>query len=1080
MYRTVPAQFYYGLRRSRKHVLAQSIRLVSHPGASDWRGGRDLFSAGPAAMPHEHPDGTCTGFCTLPVGARAFVGSSRAMMLCEAVGARRIYLSTRMCEGGSGSALSKMQVLQRQILEKRNARRAKVGARAGGPRGGDGGAGREGGEGLKVAGEARVAEGVAVAKRGRGHEALGGGGISGKTPARERVSAVSSPSVVASVESAAPAVAMEKRMPAGTAVLDFGARAQMGVLSGQRGKIAGLGPQASSASSRFLTSSAAPALAPSVSLIRGDGSLPKIAPPGLVVALVGEDRLEIPTLEGLTSPRRISELVRESGTLPRVTSLASERAAQAVQESYAVMKKADVSPDRSSARSPILDSLNEPQHLAVVADPGYPCMVLAGPGSGKTRVLVHRAAYLVREIGVSPSRIIAVTFTNKAAGEMKERINILLDEDMHNTGSASDMLAGTFHAVCTKLLRQHGLAINIPANFDIADSSDVKAVVVEIAKKNLGAEYTPEFATQLVKRISAMKNDGGDDMQTKLPNVEYARLCEFKKLYDERMRAMNKLDFDDLLVETRRMLNESKTVLHLMQTRYHHILVDEWQDTNTVQYEIVSMLAAAHRNLFVVGDADQSIYKFRGADSRNMGRFASDFPDAETVALVQNYRSTRSIVEAAQSVIGKNRNRPEKMMMTANDLGAKIELTTTRDQADEVYDVVRRVRGLLSSRSVAGYSDIAVLYRTNAQSRPFEEACVKCGIPYRLVGGTRFYERQEVKDLLAYLCVLRNPLDDTSLLRAINTPPRGIGPKAVETLQLYAQSMNVSLVQAIDLLFGEEKRADETGSPLKGGPKKKIAAFFDLLKTLRKIAADSEGCNFQTLFGELLKKTDFKTYTAKIGGVVAGEAKAGERWKNVEELISSATMHKSLNSFMENVALVSDVKDVDEDGLVHRPEALSLMTLHGGKGLEFPAVFMPGLEEGLMPMIFQEDRDDEARKFEAVEEERRLAYVGMTRARNFLFLSWRKRRLMMRKGQAPFYSDTLPSRFLKDVPAEFVTEVNTVASYEHVDAKDSNEGKTVWKSGSGRKKSSRSGSATVFKSAQQTKNAGKRTVTKYD
>jgi DNA helicase II / ATP-dependent DNA helicase PcrA len=799
-------------------------------------------------------------------------------------------------------------------------------------------------------------------------------------------------------------------------------------------------------------------------LLRWDGSLPTKA----MESKSNEqrktlaERVWIPNVDEAMGSKRLATLVRQSGALPRLTAAMAQKSADAIAKSLAtaseglITSEVSAVPASPSKATRIVTSLNEPQQRAVVAEPGRPCVVLAGPGSGKTRVLTHRAAYLVQELGVASCRIIAVTFTNKAAGEMKERIDALLDNGLGRvSGASGDMVVGTFHAICARFLRLHGLGINIASNFDIADTTDTRSVMSALVKEFQPEDCSADVVSDYVRKVSQIKNELGDELKTRLPERVYARTVEMRKLYDAKMRSMNKLDFDDLLVETRRLLNECIDVRHLLQTRFHHVLVDEWQDTNSVQYDIVRILSATHRNLFVVGDGDQSIYKFRGADSRNVDRFADDFKDAQTVALVENYRSTKCIVEASQAVIEKNRNRPEKKMITSNSSGDRVNVVVCEDQNDEVYTITRRLRELVRASPASGFSDVAVLYRTNAQSRPFEEAFVKASIPYRLIGGTRFYERQEIKDLLAYMRLLRNPLDDTSLKRAINVPSRGIGLKTVEALELYAERNGVSMLAALDNVFGENAVENSTGTLLKGASKKRLAEFHDILQDLRTSVSTGDDYTVESTLSRLLDVTDYRTYSSKIGGTVVGAEKAAERWRNVQELLSAASRHSSLDSFLESVALVSDVKDVDDgNGNVVKPQAVSLMTLHSGKGLEFDFVFVAGMEEGLVPMIFNSEKT-----LEALEEERRLAYVGMTRARNFLHLSWRRRKLLLRSGKSPMYVDSKRSRFLDDIPELLASETTTPAAKSN-----------LWRSDGGGERSSPSRSTSVWKSAGKKSN----------
>jgi DNA helicase II / ATP-dependent DNA helicase PcrA len=766
-------------------------------------------------------------------------------------------------------------------------------------------------------------------------------------------------------------------------------------------------------------------------LLRGDGSLPTrvlFSSTASEQQQVGQTRVYIPTLDEVRGQGRIDILSHYNGNLPRLTAAMSEKATRASAQAFEDMSRSmeELLLSTTAETCPILSALNAPQRSAVIAEPGRPCLVLAGPGSGKTRVLTHRAAFLVNNFSVHPSRVLAVTFTNKAAGEMKDRIDVLLDreginESHHN--AADTMTVGTFHAICARFLRLHGIAIGIPSNFDIADTSDTRTVMADIVRQVDPTNYSSDTVSGFLRNISMIKNDRGDELRRKLPPRTFARILELRKLFDDKMRSMNKLDFDDLLVETRRMLLDCEDVRYVLQSRFHHILVDEWQDTNTVQYDIVKFLAENHRNLFVVGDADQSIYKFRGADSRNVSRFGTDFGDSETIALVENYRSTACIVKAAQSVIEVNNNRPGKAMITSNGFGTPITITKAESPHDEAYNIMRRVRQLIREGEIAGYSDVAVMYRTNAQSRVLEEACVKVNIPYRLIGGLRFYERQEIKDLLAYLRVLRNPFDDISLKRAINTPPRGIGTKSVEQLEEFAIARGLSMLAALDLIFVDDsaKVVGDVGTFFKKAALKNLGNFHAIVQELRNGLSSTEGYTADETLTLTLSKIDYKAYVEKGLDPSGGADKAAERWSNIEELRSAASRHESLDSFLESVALVSDVKDVeDESGRVVRPQALSMMTLHGGKGLEFAGVFIAGMEEGLVPMIFRDDKT-----VEALEEERRLAYVGMTRAKKHLFLSWRRRKLLFRAGQKAGFADSKPSRFLEDIPSSLVIEEYT-------------------------------------------------------
>jgi DNA helicase II / ATP-dependent DNA helicase PcrA len=753
-----------------------------------------------------------------------------------------------------------------------------------------------------------------------------------------------------------------------------------------------------------------------VVILRGDGLLPRRSASSGPVKVTPAGHVLIPTIADLCLTEPIDEFIRREACLPRITSVFSTMAARATAAAYADDSQKDLSSlvDKECLR--ILDPLNPPQRQAVVAEIGRPCLVFAGPGSGKTRVLTHRAAYLVEALGVHPGKILAVTFTNKAASEMKERIALLLG-GLHNTTSADQMVVGTFHSICARFLRLYGLNTGIPSNFDILDAQDARAVISDILKEKSPQDFSSETAKEYTKQISMLKNDRGNDLKASIPTRAYARVEELRRLYDDKMRSMNKLDFDDLLLELRRLLVESEDARNLLQTRFQHVLVDEWQDSNTVQYDIVRILAENHRNLFVVGDSDQSIYKFRGADARNVSRLGVDFKDTDTVGLDENYRSTACIVQAAQAVIQVNKNRPAKAMTTSNEFGSSITVSSTDSCADEAFGIANRVKGLIKGGNVDGLSDIAIMYRVHSQSRALEDAFVRSNIPYRLIGGIRFYERLEVKDVLAYVRLVTNPLDDLSLKRAINTPPRGIGEKTVERLADFAHRKGTSMMRALDFLFSDniEGEEDDPRPLFRGSALKRLESFLDVIRHLRQ-GIQQDGYSPDKTISSMLAKTNYLDFLAKRGDPDDAVTLHIERVRNVEELRSAAMQHENLESFLESVALVSDVHEVaDVDGGVTRADSVSMMTLHGGKGLEFSCVFMCGMEEGLVPML----RDE---KLDALEEERRLAYVGMTRAKRLLYFSWRERKLMHRTGQSSFYATTKPSRFLKDIPKTLVVE----------------------------------------------------------
>ncbi len=642
----------------------------------------------------------------------------------------------------------------------------------------------------------------------------------------------------------------------------------------------------------------------------------------------------------------------------------------------------------------ILNGLNPQQQKAVTASDG-PVLVLAGPGSGKTRVLTHRVSWLVLERDVPPWRIMAVTFTNKAAREMRERL-----ERQLGVSRAAELTLGTFHATCARILRRDGETVGIPRNYVIFDADDQVALVRQVLKDlNLDEKrYTPAAVHAVISRV---KNEliGPDSFQPTSYFEEVAR--RVYEQYQERLRANNGLDFDDLLMETVRLFREAPQVLARYQERYLHILVDEFQDTNMAQYVLLRQLAACHRNLFVVADEDQSIYRWRGADYRNISRLREDYPDLATYLLEQNYRSTQTILDVAQAIIRHNTNRTPKRLFTDRGHGPKVVIHEAYDPEEEAQYVVDTIARLVLTGE-ARPGDCAVMYRTNAQSRALEEAFIRAGLPYRLVGATRFYARREIKDLLAFLRVVHNPADSASLLRILNVPPRGIGAQTAQMLEDAARARGVPVWQIIE---------EVAGSPdhplLSGRARTAVAAFHRMVSGWREQAesanlqsANLQSANLQSAICNLLDRVIADTgYEAYIrDGTEEGE----DRWENVQELRRVATQYAdfSLTDFLADVALVSDV-----DNLTDGVNAPTLLTLHSAKGLEFPVVFIVGLEEGLLP--HSRSLDDP----EALAEERRLMYVGVTRAKERLFLTHAFRRA--RRGD---YEPNVPSRFLADIP----------------------------------------------------------------
>lgn len=634
-----------------------------------------------------------------------------------------------------------------------------------------------------------------------------------------------------------------------------------------------------------------------------------------------------------------------------------------------------------------LSTLNPQQRIAVENTEG-PLLVLAGAGSGKTRVLTYRVAHLM-EKGVPAWKILAITFTNKAAKEMAERVQALTGE------AGSEAWISTFHACCARILRRDIEKLGYKRQFAIYDEDDRMSVIKAVLKElNLGDKEYPPKAVKAA--ISDAKNrmlspdewlrDAGDDFRNR-------KYYEAYQLYERTLRGNNALDFDDLLVKTLELLAEQPPVLEYYQNRFDYILVDEYQDTNRAQYELVRLLTGKKRNLCVVGDDDQSIYGWRGADIRNILDFEKDFPDAKVVKLEQNYRSTGNILDAANQVIAHNQGRKEKALWTQAGEGEKIALYHALDERDEAAFIAAMTRKLIAHGARAG--DVAVLYRTNAQSRVLEEAFVRGGIPYHVYGGQKFYERREVKDLIAYMRALVNPDDDVSLRRIINEPKRGIGETTVEALQSYASSAEMSLMSAV---------LDVENAPLAARPKKLIGEFAELMIDLTEALYEKTASEFLEF---MIDKTG---YVRALEAVKSDENAA--RIENIRELQGAVTEFERLNpegglaDFLENVALVADTDSLNEGG-----GSVTLMTLHSAKGLEFDNVFLPGMEENIFPLA-RASYDDEL-----MEEERRLAYVGITRAKKRLFLSHARSRALYNSRSANELS-----RFVSEIPARLLTD----------------------------------------------------------
>ena len=633
----------------------------------------------------------------------------------------------------------------------------------------------------------------------------------------------------------------------------------------------------------------------------------------------------------------------------------------------------------------IYDTLNPMQQEAVRCTEG-PLLILAGAGSGKTRVLTHRAAYLIGERHVNPWNIMAITFTNKAAGEMRERVDKLV-----GLGSES-IWVSTFHSTCVRILRRFIEALGYGKNFSIYDSDDQRTLMKQVFHL-LNVEPKQFKERQVLGVISHAKDQLIGPEEFLLNAGSDFRLKKTGEIYQEYQRQLkrnNALDFDDLIVKTVELFRTNPQILEYYQDRFRYIMVDEYQDTNMAQFQLVKLLAAKYRNLCVVGDDDQSIYRFRGADIRNILSFEESFPGAKVVKLEQNYRSTQNILDAANEVIRNNQGRKEKRLWTANETGAPVrfyQFDTAREEADFVLSQIRK--------SDFSLKDQAVLYRTNAQSRLFEERCIFYNIPYRLVGGVNFYQRREIKDVLAYLKIIANGEDDLATLRVINVPKRGIGAASMNKVTVFASVNQLSLYEALE---------DAKMVPGLGKAVGKIEGFVKQIEALRAMAGPG-GCSIKDLIEGVLEQTGYAKELEQ-----EGEEEAKERLANIGELVNKAAAFeaesgsRSLDEFLEQVALVADV-----DSLNQSEERVTLMTLHSAKGLEFPKVYLAGMEEELFPSamaVFSPDPTD-------LEEERRLCYVGITRAQKELVLTAARKRMV--NGETRWHA---VSRFVDELPQE--------------------------------------------------------------
>jgi len=646
--------------------------------------------------------------------------------------------------------------------------------------------------------------------------------------------------------------------------------------------------------------------------------------------------------------------------------------------------------------SGLLEGLNPAQKDAVETVDG-PLLIVAGPGSGKTRVITHRIAYLVREYGVSPFNILAMTFTNKAAREMRERLDRLV-------GYRSETLTvGTFHSFCAKLLRIDGHHLGLEPNYTIYDADDQQTIIkqsMELAE--VDPKRNPPRA--VLSNISKAKNKMWDSKTMLNNSVDnyFDEVCaRVYHHYEEILTRNNSLDFDDLMMKSVQLLRDFPEVRRKYQERYQYIMVDEFQDTNISQYQLARYLGESHQNVCVVGDPDQSIYSWRSADLRNILSFQNDYPKSKTIALNQNYRSTATILDAAKQIISKNGQRIQKDLFTDNLKGDLVEIREAYDEGEEASLVIAEAERLVREKGFKA-GDCAVMYRINAQSRALEEACMHKGTKYRLVGGIRFYKRREVKDLMAYLHMVHNPLDDVNVGRVINVPPRGVGAKSMQQLADWARNRDMALFSAMQEIASARLAGEECPVAI---TKKAATSLADFAVMMEKLIELSNNAPVVDLVDRIVEDTGFRNF------IQNSEDGPQERWENIMELRNTAqefnaeTPPDGLATLLERLALVADV-DSYEDA----EDSITLITLHQAKGLEFPVVFMVGMEEGLLPHSRSLDDEDQ------LEEERRLCYVGMTRAEKRLYLTRAFRRSIFgatRPGEA--------SRFLRDIPVELIT-----------------------------------------------------------
>lgn len=636
----------------------------------------------------------------------------------------------------------------------------------------------------------------------------------------------------------------------------------------------------------------------------------------------------------------------------------------------------------------LVSNMNKEQSEAVRTTEG-PLLIMAGAGSGKTRVLTHRIAYLLDEKDVSPYNILAITFTNKAAKEMKERVEHLVGEE------AQVIWMSTFHSMCVKILRRDADRIGIERNFTIIDPTDQKSVIKDVLKnENIDSKrFEPRM---FVGAISNLKNElkTPEDAMKEANDFHSQMVATVYSGYQRQLSRNEALDFDDLIMKTIRLFERVPDTLEYYQNKFQYIHVDEYQDTNKAQYTLVKLLASKFKNLCVVGDSDQSIYGWRGADIQNILSFEEDYPEAKTIFLEQNYRSTKTILTAANEVIKHNTERKPKGLWTANNGGEKIKYYEAMTERDEAEYVVREI--IKHRKSGKDYNDMAILYRTNAQSRVLEETFMKSNIPYTMVGGQKFYDRKEIKDLLSYLRIVANSNDDISLQRIINVPKRGIGPSSVDKIQRYALDNNISMFDALGEVdfIGLSKKVTQ-----------KCIQFYEMVQNLIK---EQEFLEISEIVEEILEKSGYRQMLEREQTI-----ESRSRLENIDEFMSvpkdyekdTPLEEQSLINFLTDLSLVADIDEAQIDS------GVTLMTMHSAKGLEFPIVFLMGMEESLFPHIRAIKSDDD----HEMEEERRICYVAITRAEEVLYITHATSRMLFGRSQA-----NLPSRFLKEIPEELL------------------------------------------------------------